>query len=147
MIYQSRAYSCGPASLHNATNFLYGSKAPSEDVFREQAAEFGAGVDGTSVHAMKRTLKNLNIPFYTFSERHLSKGWNNLLGALWDEKLLITCSGRRNHWSVVLGFHGLWHLVVLDSAHEDIIQRVHINEFKEDWEGEKGSRVFAIAIG
>lgn len=157
MIYQSKPYSCGPASICNACNWVYGNSelCPGEDEILELVEHHlkKTPSDGTDHNDLKRILRHFEIPHYTISYRHRTDVFKDFEEHILNGKAVICHGNEEKHWFVVIGTlfdsNGLLNgLVVVDSANADIVVKTPREKFLTDWCGTEGDkRAYGIVIG
>jgi len=149
MIYQARRFTCGPASLHNALNFLYGKSAPSEEQLSLLA---GTDTEGTGAHQMKLALKSLGIPFKTHSFKGKAKAHHTLWTEHFQSQLSIATvayCNKREHWFTLVDVVTN-RSIVIDSADPDLIVRWSTEKLMDEWGRDasgKEHRYYSIVIG
>lgn len=157
MIYQSKPYSCGPASICNACNWVFGNSelCPSEDEVLQIVEHHleKAPTDGTDHIELKHVLRHFEIPFYTISYRHRSDIIRDVCNHLYHGKAIICHGNEEKHWFVVVA--PLYHpdcyvdgFVVVDSADADLVVKTPRDKFLKMWAGTEGDkRAYGIVIG
>lgn len=157
MIYQGKPYSCGPAALHNACNWVFGNSemCPSEEQILEliEHHKLKYPTEGTSEHDLKRVLKHFGVPFFTVSYRHKRSAPKYVARVLANGGAVVCHGNQEKHWFVLIAplynfddnLHGF---VVVDSADSDIIVKWPCSKLREQWGGIEGDkRCYGIVIG
>ena len=156
MIYQGKPYSCGPAALSNACNWVFGNSelCPSEDQILELIEHHNkqAPTEGTSEHDLKRVLKHFEIPFFTVSYRHKLSAPKHVANVLLNGGAVVCHGNKSKHWFVLIAalynfdrnLHGF---AVVDSADSDIVVKWTIDKLIDNWAGEGNRRCYGIVIG
>lgn len=133
--YQRRQFTCGPDSLHNAVNFLYGDLAPSAQEFEDAVRKDGAlDPKGTSEYDLKRALRKYEIPHAPVSCRSAAGARDRLVKALSAGRAIVIYGRERLHWFVVVGMSGP-DFIILDGAHEDMVLRWPWPKLAIEWRG------------
>ena len=157
MIYQSKPYSCGPAAVHNACNFVYGSSelCPDEEeiLAHIECFEKSSPTDGTSHVTLKRVLTHFEVPFTTFSVRRAKQIRYYLDDLLLGGKAIICHGNEKKHWFVIIAVlyrpdYFIDGVVVVDSADADIVIKWPLEKLMTEWAGTEGDRrCYGIVVG
>lgn len=145
MQYQSRQFNCGPAAMHNALNWLYGSAGPSitecEDAIRKDGV---LDTNGTT----ERDLKKIAKIFGAKSEGFSTKNFFDFASYLeWWRAPFVLHDRLNQHWVVCLGkqSHLNGSYIIVDSAQEDLILNWPTAVLKAHCY-ERGKRMYALRI-
>lgn len=146
MIYQQRKFTCGPASLANAANWIMGKSSPSEDAFKEACYRSKAvDTEGTTEHDLKRALRQHSLPYHSFSLRSDNKAREQLRAEVFYGMPVICYGRKREHWFTVIGTAG-YYFVVIDSADEDLVLKWTPEKLLEEW-GNGDKKYYGIVVG
>lgn len=91
---QQRPWSCGPAALATAARLL--GVQVDEDQLRRVAGTDPE--DGTDEHGLVRAARAVGIGVVEFADESADNAWNDLVGALLDDRPVILCVDEWEHW-------------------------------------------------
>lgn len=135
MRYQSRKFTCGPATVANVVTLL------SHSITEDDACE--TSVDGTSERQIKAGLVKHGLKF------EVHKGRDSLESIQWVDTSInlgsptILCVDKWSHWVAVVGKLGGDYLVI-DSADPDLLVKYTPAILKSLWNYKK--RYYGIAV-
>lgn len=134
MKYQSRKFTCGPATIVNVANLL-GIKVSEEDACKHT-------VDGTTERQIKDGLQRLGLGI------EVHKGRDSLAAIQWVDTSIclgsptIICVDKWTHWVAVVGKLGGDYLVI-DPADPELLVRFTAGKLSAVWGYNK--RYYGIA--
>lgn len=135
MRYQSRKFTCGPATVANVVTLL------SHSITEDDACE--TSVDGTTERQIKAGLVKHGLKF------EVHKGRDSLESIQWVDTSInlgsptILCVDKWSHWIAVVGKLGGEYLVI-DSAHPDLLLKWSAGKLTKIWNYKK--RYYGIAV-
>lgn len=135
MKYQSRKFTCGPATIVNVANLL-GIKVSEEDACKHT-------VDGTTERQIKDGLQRLGLGI------EVHKGRDSLAAIQWVDTSIclgsptIICVDKWTHWVAVVGKLGGDYLVI-DPADPELLVRFTSAKLSAIWGYNK--RYYGIAV-
>lgn len=146
MQYQTRQFTCGPASVHNILNFYQGRTSPTitqcEDACRVNG---DLNTNGTDHNQLKKAIRG----FGYHCAGHSFKTWRGFEWWLFDRMIphpFILHDRSKGHWITVIGrIADTAEWIIIDSANEDLILRWNLETFREAVY-KHGCRIYAITV-
>lgn len=140
MRFQSKRFTCGPASICNALE-VYGLNHAEDDVAKLAGT---TPEDGTTEAGLKKALRKLNISHTVGKHRDGLPAFLELEANLLAGNPSILSVDQWSHWIAVVGrINGKY--VVVDSASQSLIQFPNQSRLAERWKGGSG-RYYAIHL-
>ena len=135
MRYQSRYFTCGPATLYNVFQF-YG-----KDVPEDECCEFS--VKGTSMRQLIAGIEKHGFNYEVLKTRDSFKAYQWLDTSIRLGSPVILCVDNWEHWMACIGKCGdKW--VVADTGDLELVVYPTIEELMERWKHD--NRYYAIAV-